>query len=283
MRFRSKKCSTGNRKVGYAKGPYDPSPQTFALRARTSHGKTWATLWLRDSEKCPPAITVPDPEPLDNRGWAFPERLLSRRIIEFTTPGTIFERYMFRAGQYSGPLSSLAECVWISGPPSNDRSDFKDILSRRELTAVHPNYTIDPRHSTLELVNVSSMWTSLVTTYSRRQLTYTIDRIFAISGIAERMDSLISDRYCAGLWRSQMPKHLTWYTVPRDIRRPPAQYQGPSWSWVSINSKVEFAQWVTATMEIVSMDLCLRNDSAPFGAVTAAQLTVRPQRSKLFI
>jgi hypothetical protein len=96
----------------------------------------------------------------------------------------------------------------------------------------------------------SRYWYRVVEAYTNLDLTLPSDRILAISGIAARFQKLLKDDYCAGLWRSRLATEILWVRTHfiqdpdrseyrrLDLQRRPAEYQGPSWSWVSVNGPV---------------------------------------------
>ncbi|KAK0508103.1 hypothetical protein JMJ35_009187 [Cladonia borealis] len=106
----------------------------------------------------------------------------------------------------------------------------------------------------------------------------------AISGIAEVFGQLLSNQYKAGLWLSSMHAGLLWKGSD-DQRQPrPTIYQGPSWSWTSVNGKVNFHSfnvndWRPEDCQAQIMEIdCFRvNDLAPYGAIRedSGQLKLR--------
>ncbi|KAL5316747.1 hypothetical protein ACEPPN_015798 [Leptodophora sp. 'Broadleaf-Isolate-01'] len=72
-------------------------------------------------------------------------------------------------------------------------------------------------------------WNRLVETYSACGLTVPSDKMIAFAGIAQHFQTLLgSDVYAAGLWRSQLPQALCWFST-KEVRafRPPA-YRAPT-------------------------------------------------------
>jgi hypothetical protein len=54
-------------------------------------------------------------------------------------------------------------------------------------------------------------WYELVQNYMRRGITKSSDRLVAIDGIAQSVQSRTTDRYIAGLWAEGLPLGLMWY------------------------------------------------------------------------
>ncbi|KAI1141501.1 HET-domain-containing protein [Hypoxylon sp. FL0543] len=91
-----------------------------------------------------------------------------------------------------------------------------------------------------------NQWHQIVEQYSPLVLTKDMDRLPALSGLAERMAPFLG-KYYAGLWDKSFLRDLTWRVdqLSPGLRRP-TKYRGPSWSWVSVNTGVSF--WTEAEM-----------------------------------
>jgi hypothetical protein len=76
-------------------------------------------------------------------------------------------------------------------------------------------------------------WYAIVEQYIPRSLTYSTDRLPAISGIAKTVAAVKNYTYIAGLWREDLLRSLCWEIKIGRARRP-SQYIAPSWSWASI-------------------------------------------------
>jgi len=84
-------------------------------------------------------------------------------------------------------------------------------------------------------------WVTIVTNYSKGQLTEESDRLIALYGVAQWMkQKLIHDEYIAGLWKGHLLNQLLWMTYPNLKKRRPDKYRAPSWSWASVIGKVSF-------------------------------------------
>ncbi|KAI9708359.1 MAG: hypothetical protein M1820_004063 [Bogoriella megaspora] len=84
-------------------------------------------------------------------------------------------------------------------------------------------------------------WNTLMERYSRHGITVLSDRTIALSGIAQDMEEKLNDRYIAGMWMSQLPRHLAWSTTGgTDVQFRPDKYRAPSWSWLSIEGPIRF-------------------------------------------
>lgn len=78
----------------------------------------------------------------------------------------------------------------------------------------------------LEASGQTREWNSLVTSYTKGDLSFSADKLVAFSAIAETVGR--SSRYLAGLWESELPCNLlwkgyhVWFPIAGDIdkRRP---------------------------------------------------------------
>ncbi|KAK4217265.1 HET-domain-containing protein [Rhypophila decipiens] len=106
-------------------------------------------------------------------------------------------------------------------------------------------------------------WHKIVEQYSGLQLSRETDRLPALSGLVNRTAPFLG-RYFAGLWSHTFLKNLAWRVdlLTSDSRRP-AKYQGPSWSWVSVNTRPVFE--------------CVAKPAGqnPFGEVSSAALVAK--------
>lgn len=127
----------------------------------------------------------------------------------------------------------------------------------------------------------SAKWTSIVTDYTARTLTYNSDRLAALAGYAKLLGTKRPyDEYLAGLWKSELLEGLLWYRCAKSDPNPrPTSYYAPSWSWASIDSAVRFTYWPMdyqshAEIVNVSSTLPTRDYVSPLN---------RPQQSVLSI
>jgi hypothetical protein len=81
-------------------------------------------------------------------------------------------------------------------------------------------------------------WNWLVTSYTRRKLTFKSDKLLAICGLANEFARGTNKRYCHGLWLEDMPEALFWYGEQK-LRRD-VENDIPSWSWASTTGEIHF-------------------------------------------
>ncbi|KAI1117360.1 heterokaryon incompatibility protein-domain-containing protein [Nemania sp. NC0429] len=190
------------------------------------------------------------PEPIDERGWTFQERLLSTRLVEF------------------GSRQTRCTCR-----ESRSSAGYRDGWRRESETDT--SYTGERVWAKVE-EDIHNGWQWLILRYTQRKLTHGTDRPLAISGIAERCTQLADDdddEYLAGLWKKSLQAGLLWAVLARDREPRPLSYQGPSWSWLAVGSptfnlQLNRAEWgpEQSDSEILSVRTELANARAPFGA-----------------
>ena len=198
-------------------------------------------------------------QPIDERCWTLQERLLSKRTIEFGSRQT---RWFC---QEVGTAQDHTD-GWRARPEHFPlRKDTLDILKFQKINDFHParGYGF-----------VISHWNAVVEAHTQRRSSLPTDRAQAISGIAEVFAQLLSNQYKAGLWLSSMHAGLLWKCSDDQKQPRPTIYQGPTWSWTSVNGKVNFHSFNVndwrpedCQAQILEIDCFRVNDLAPYGAI----------------
>ncbi|KAK5688807.1 hypothetical protein LTS10_000785 [Elasticomyces elasticus] len=147
-------------------------------------------------------------EPLEERGWALQERVLSRRKVVFKKNQLWWECCRGAVADHS------PETIW----PLSEGT-----FEERRMWYQAP-YNI---------------WRNLVEEYSGTALSRATDRLPAFTGISRVIGVITGDRYIAGHWISQLPRDLLWQKS-RPERADVARWPGPTWSWASAGSKLFF-------------------------------------------
>jgi hypothetical protein len=85
-------------------------------------------------------------------------------------------------------------------------------------------------------------WSSIVENYTRRSITYTSDKLPALSGIVKNLSPVLGGIYLAGIWNNKnLIYDLGWATIgSKSDLQPRPRYRAPTWSWASINDSVKF-------------------------------------------
>jgi hypothetical protein len=204
-------------------------------------------------------------EPLDTRGWAMQERLLSRRVLEFGTRQTRFVCKEDLTGHCDG---------W------SPHEEYGCARHDRPVPRIKANIADATAVDILSLKRLLGDWRALVKSYTSRRLSFPSDRVLAISALAERYSRGIHGQYLAGLWRAGLPDDLLWHTTRPTTKRLSC-YQGPSWSWISVDEKIDFINFreygtkLVYDLDIVDVMTELRTECAAFGAMKSASLIVR--------
>jgi hypothetical protein len=185
--------------------------------------------------------------PIRTRGWAFQEELLPRRYLSFEMTqtylrcGTILHH---ECGRQEDLLK--VESPFMEGQTLLENGEWKEILRR----------------------------------YSSRNLTKPSDKLPALSGLAHEYQMKWGDEYLAGLWRKDLWKSLLWrrneeYTLP-EPKRPP-EYRAPSWSWASMDGRIEFDTVfhdLGSVVDIISASTTLSGKD-PLGQVSGGTIELR--------
>jgi len=158
-------------------------------------------------------------QPLDSRGWALQEYLLSPRLLMY----------------------GATELTWHC-QTQVFKSIGKSHLVYWPLAQRLPSQLFDcggprPRSSPRQR---HELWASIATDYSGRLLTFPEDKLVAIAGVAKELSELWKDSYLYGCWHTILIHCLGWKRDPRDMYNVERSSQAPSWSWLSMNCRIDF-------------------------------------------
>jgi hypothetical protein len=170
-----------------------------------------------------------------SRAWVVQERFLSSRVIYFGRNAVFWECWRKGACEIL-PLSIRHHRISRYTPISQDMlqvaaRSWKPLL---ENPSYHPT-----KH---ELASIFFDWSQMLSAYCKCDLTFSSDKLVALSGLANRFRSTLESnkpgkhRYLAGIWEETLPEALIW-TPFHDTRRY-KEYVAPSWSWASVNRAV---------------------------------------------
>jgi hypothetical protein len=176
--------------------------------------------------------------PLVRRAWVLQERLLSPRTLHFSQTQLFWECNFVTA----------CEVFPDKFPNALMYGDF---------------------HLVKQPVS-TSLWPRIVRIYSRCDLSFSRDKLVAISGIAQAIQiQNLENKYLAGLWRQDMEEQLCWQV--RAQRPSASSNQAPSWSWASVDGTVDYAipSKDNRYIEVLDVDLGPRD---PFGEIPEGRL-----------
>ncbi|PMD30065.1 HET-domain-containing protein [Hyaloscypha variabilis F] len=220
--------SKRERFLGLVKGQYvRPSNRTKGL------------LWLREnsagtsrssgyiSRDLEPLISMEGP--LSQRAWALQENFLAPRIIRYSQKELKWSCRSFK-------------CVEEEPHRRTPCDGSKHIFRTPKPAGQLPISGLDQDKPIL------LCWYKMVNEFVARKLTFEVDRLPAISGIAKEIRSRIRGTYTyrAGLWQEDIHRGLLWSTKGQAL--PGSQYSGPSWSWASVTWS-DFAPTTTYNVE----------------------------------
>lgn len=193
--------------------------------------------------------------PIDYRGWTLQEHLLARRVLRFTD-------YQLH---WSCRVISKNENDTIGGLPSSHV---------RLLDRIYKMYKgVHAKDQNCR------NWMDIVEQYTCRGLSDELDKLPAISGIAQTWAQTSNDHYLAGLWKSHLPLGLLWSSAQPFRQGEFQTYRAPSWSWASMVGQIDWFNHsfteVDPTLEILSCIIKPAHAQAPYGAVQFGSLIVQ--------
>lgn len=226
--------------------------------------------------------------PLEKRGWTFQEIHLSRRVLRCGG-----EELAWQCRTHSYLESDPGRSVGLH--TSNSDASPRTSLSTRPLD--------DTRN--MNSFTTFQRWYQMVEAFSSRKLTYLEDKMPAFSGIARHFarqiwqdenpslvttksgsnttlaqgvvaspDSRPPLRYLCGLWQDDFLQGLLWRCVDPGS---PILYRGPTWSWVSRESRISYN-----THRLRTDDFCAQVLDVgvtvpglnPYGRVSSGKVTI---------
>jgi hypothetical protein len=220
--------------------------------------------------------------PLNKRGWVLQERLLSPRIVHFSTDQVFWQcKYQLACETFPGGLKHR------SGEITNNI--FVTTLERTRNACRNSLWGelrgpwSDSRSESL-LDSVHEEWWKTIEQYSSCCLSKDEDILVAIQGLANEMQETVKDNYLAGLWQSRLEEGLMWYTQDgKPIRCRP--WRAPTWSWASIKGKVYRSTKPARThqnekyFQLITFDAFKFHttgaDNASTGQLTSAQISIK--------
>lgn len=177
-------------------------------------------------------------EPLVQRSWVVQERLLAPRTLHFGSKQLFWE-------------CREASCCEMH-PKGVNPDFFKDDDDEEDGGTQGPERKSDPHFLWKQLLDAPDRrpasdpyeglfmdWNMLTNYYASRALTFSGDKLIALSGLANDMKAKLQQlrpgphRYLAGLWEEKLMNTLVW-NVNKPARRP-SHYRAPSWSWACLD------------------------------------------------
>lgn len=203
---------------------------------------------------------------LSKRGWVVQERMLSPRTIHFASDRIFWECRS----------SNLLPESYVS-----ELGNMKGIQ-----TGVGLSICKVPTSSRPQASEISDAWRRVIQYYAAAKLSKPEkDKLVAIAGIARYFGTFFNDQYVAGFFRYQLPSDLLWASLDTYDSLPPelavetagtTTYQGPTWSWVSTNSRIRFTLVDAAEMQVTveKVDVQPIDQQNKYGQIRHAEITL---------
>ena len=245
-------ATASNSEEGFLRGTFGDARSPFQrLAYRCQDGQTGSMYLIERPDRG-------EPFPIESRGWTLQERLLSTRMLFFS----------------SGRMDWVCKaCRYFAGAScSYSVNLIADSLDKRNwgFSQWFPDKEEKP----------FVRWFNLCFTYTRRKLTDPTDRLPAFSSIAKAFRRFLPEvgDYVAGLWSISLPQQLLW--MPYDTEWPLFKNcRAPSWSWASVDEKTSLRTFAYSQakirLEIVDYTIDHVIGSDAFGAVNGGSLRVK--------
>ena len=202
--------SSGNATDGFLSKGIRPYCPNYELRIPTPDGEQGA-VYL-SAEAYEPA------HPLDKRGWALQEFMLSSRMLIFSDYELLWQckevdlrGVTGRGLEYLQPLEALPWSVF-----DDDAEPYFGSIDSDQIY----------------------LWKTIVQQYTERKLTDPEDRLQAFMGITTELETLWHDTNIYGLWKKSFIELLAWYKPHTDREQGRCLERAPSWSWASLNGVI---------------------------------------------
>ncbi|KAK0624121.1 heterokaryon incompatibility protein-domain-containing protein [Immersiella caudata] len=228
---------------------------TVTIKACPSEGVE-STLLVYKTARGRYQPTAVQDAPISCRGWTYQERLLSARILHYTSEQLFWEcrkRYLAEDGTvswlYSGP-----------GPPTTISSRAR-YIKKSSWSAIQ-NWCKEE-----------------IEDFTARKLTNPGDKLPALAGIARLYHGSIPSPYVAGIWLYQLGCGLGWHLTTPDTTTQTRKTRTNSFSWISVEGAVQnfgepMSKWEDFPLTIKACEVHLENERDPFGAVGPCSLTL---------
>lgn len=239
-----------------------------ALLYQASDGSKTKALALVEENKTKTYYSHNFTDPIDKRAWALQERLLSPRLLTYSSHGIIWSCRSLYSTDYQRELR---------------QQDFGEFDRGRGTTSIPciPGLKMQP-------------WEYIVQQYSDQEMTLTSDKLIALSAIAQTYSQTGDDygTYLAGLWKEMMPNCLMWYGPWNVSRCRLVEYRAPSWSWASVDGPVKWSgyrmrlhspQLDVAHAEVMIAETTPAVEGFPFGAVIDGTLVLYAETRRCYI
>jgi hypothetical protein len=163
---------------------------------------------------------------LEKRAWTFQERILSPRVVHFTSKQLKWECNCRNTYEFS------------EQPDFDPESELSFNLSfqiGQKTKLAHVLRSDASKHHVYEI------WYRLLEEYSILDMSFDGDKINAIKGIAEATSDRLGDSLIHGIWQNDVRQGLLWSLRPNDDtleRIKATDLPVPSWSWAKTHGRL---------------------------------------------
>lgn len=131
----------------------------------------------------------------------------------------------------------------------------------------------------VDRIELYQFWSLVAETYSGRYISKLDDKFRAFSALVKEFQNISGDYYLAGVWQTpHLYNDLLWKSVGHGTGHPKT-YVAPSWSWLSshysVSLRVGDAKMDISQVDILAIDIQLKDPKEPFGGVTRGKLHLR--------
>ena len=151
--------------------------------------------------------------PLASRAWAWQEKVLSPRIVPFSERDVFWQCRKEMLQEDAGHIPAMSPY---------GRHSFGEFPPTK---------------------NTEEWWNEAIQDYSSRKLTFTKNKLPAISAIAAQLSKINGQEYLAGLWKKNLLWDLLWVSIWGSGSNKSSSVNriegAPSWSWASVDGSVE--------------------------------------------
>jgi hypothetical protein len=197
--------------------------------------------------------------PLMSRTWVLQERILARRVLHFCEDELVWEC-----------LDGVrCECMYLDFHQTGTRfgtDEWSHKFFKHRWSECILGITPSTIHDT---------WHMVVETASKLAITYEVDKLPALSGVAKTMQQKGAGAYLAGLWSANLAADLLWTASAAR----PKVWRAPSWSWASTEGgEVKFPSTKNPFSKDYSIEIsdfeCPPLGADPTGEVSAGSITI---------
>ncbi|KAH7394113.1 heterokaryon incompatibility protein-domain-containing protein [Phaeosphaeria sp. MPI-PUGE-AT-0046c] len=203
---------------------------------------------------------------LNSRGWVMQERALSRRLIHFTEYGMFWECCEAKLHELFGDVDPRNQSA-----PCSNKETLLSVARARSSSYLCP-----------------VEWFHFIEQYSACGFTNAQDRLIALSSVAQAAQPMLGGHdYYAGLWSHELVRGLMWHcSSPSTNLRLHTNSLAPTWSWASVEGKIEFVALGMETfseelVEVVNVETACIDAENPFGNLASGRLMLRGRPLKV--